>query len=446
MPYMQPFHVHPLSYLADPTAFFSAIRDAPGAILFDSGRPTSLRGRYDLMSAWPIRTYKPHEYESAESFAERLRGALKELDVGHPHEALPFTGGLMGYLSYDFGRSMMALPPSKNGQIPTARIGMYTWALVSDHETHQSRLIFHPDVNYQLFQSGSVKKKTEPFLLAAQFEPTITYPIYKQAISSIQDYIAAGDCYQVNFTQRFFTGYKGDPWSAYQTLRDHCATPFGGYINLGQHDAILSFSPERFMQCKKGHVLTQPIKGTMPRGRTHAEDQKNAANLAASEKDRSEYVMIVDLLRNDIGKNCKFGSVSVPELFRIESYPNVHHLVSTIQGELAEGRDPINLLFDAFPGGSITGAPKKRTMQIIDELEANERSIYCGSMFYLDTAGHMDSSITIRTLLANSGTISCWGGGGIVAESTAQGEYQESVTKIQNLLRSLERSFLTQPA
>ncbi|MDZ4021804.1 aminodeoxychorismate synthase component I [Pseudomonas sichuanensis] len=448
---MQPFHVHPLPYFADATVLFSAIRNAHGAILYDSGRPTSLRGRYDLMSAWPVQILQPYDDESVGAFAERLRGALKGLEGGQADDTLPFTGGLMGYLSYDFGRSVMGFPPSKNAHIPTARIGLYTWALVSDHEARQSRLIFHPAMNHQkrqsiisLFRSGTTKKKDEPFVLAANFAPTIAYPTYKHAISSIQDYIKAGDCYQVNFTQRFSTGYTGSPWSAYQTLRNHCATPFGGYINLGQHDAILSFSPERFIQCNKGQVLTQPIKGTMPRGRTRDEDQHYADKLAASEKDRSENVMIVDLLRNDIGRNCKFGSVSVPKLFSIESYPNVHHLVSTIRGELADGRDPINLLLEAFPGGSITGAPKKRAMQIIDELEATERSIYCGSMFYLDTAGHMDSSITIRTLLASNGTISCWGGGGIVAESTAQSEFQESITKIRNLLKCLESYFLPQ--
>ena len=446
---MKPFHVHPRPYLADPTVFFAVIRNAPGAVLFDSGRPTSQRGRYDLMSAWPIRSFQPYEGESSAAFAERLRAALKSLGHRRPDEELPFTGGLMGYLSYDFGRAVIGLKPSERVQIPTALIGLYTWALVSDHQTRQSRLIFNPAVNNQerksiisLFQSGTTRKTDEPFTLGAKFTPTVTYNAYENAISSIHDYIAAGDCYQVNFTQKFFTSYSGNPWRAYEILRNHCATPFGGYINLGQHDAIMSFSPERLIQSINGRVETRPIKGTMPRGRTSAEDQHYAEKLAASEKDKSENLMIVDLLRNDIGKNCRSGSVSVPELFSIESYPNVHHLVSTIQGELAEGRDPINLLFDAFPGGSITGAPKKRAMKIIDELEATERSIYCGSMFYLDTAGHMDSSITIRTLLANSGTISCWGGGGIVAESTAQGEYLESVTKIRNLLKCLESYFL----
>lgn len=450
---MQPFHVHPLPYLADPTVFFSAIRNAPGAVLFDSGRPTSLRGRYDLMSAWPIKSFQPCRDEPTAVFAERLRAGLKSLGEIRTDKDLPFTGGLMGYLSYEYGREMLELKPSKSIQIPTARIGLYTWALVSDHQALQSQIIFNPAVSDQerksiisLFQFCTTRKADEPFALSAKFAPTVTFKAYENAISSIQDYIAAGDCYQVNFTQKFFTAYSGNPWRAYEILRNHCATPFGGYIKLGQHDAIMSFSPERFIQSIKGRVETRPIKGTMPRGRTSAEDQHYANKLATSEKDRSENLMIVDLLRNDIGKNCRVGSVRVPELFTIESYPNVHHLVSTIQGELADGRDPINLLFEAFPGGSITGAPKKRAMQIIDELEATERSIYCGSMFYLDKAGHMDSSITIRTLLARHGTISCWGGGGIVAESTARGEYQESLTKIRNLLSCLERFFLPQPA
>ncbi|MFK0092329.1 aminodeoxychorismate synthase component I [Pseudomonas sp. NPDC090592] len=451
---MQPFHVHPLPYFADPTGYFSAIRSAPGAVLFDSGRPASLRGRYDLMSAWPVCNFQPFPGEPAGEFAERLRSALAGLKGDWANADLPFTGGLMGYLSYDFGRTLLGLLPSpKAANLPIARIGLYTWALVSDHEARQTRLIFHPVVNQQerrriisLFLSGAAKNEDAPFILAAPFAPAITYDSYHDAICCIKDFIAAGDCYQVNFTQQFSTDYMGSPWSAYQALRNHCATPFGGYINLGEHDAIMSFSPERFIQCNNGQVETRPIKGTMPRGRTHAEDRDHAGRLAASEKDKSENLMIVDLLRNDIGKNCMFGSVTVPELFKIESYPNVHHLVSVIRGQLADGRDPINLLFDAFPGGSITGAPKKRAMQIIDELETTERSIYCGSIFYLDTSGNMDSSITIRTLVASHGSIKCWGGGGIVAESTAGDEYQESLTKIRNLMKCLERDFLRQPA
>ncbi len=183
---------------------------------------------------------------------------------------------------------------------------------------------------------------------------------------------------------------------------------------------------------------TRPIKGTRPRGTSTVDDQANADELVGSAKDRAENLMIVDLLRNDLGRSCKTGSVRVPELFALESYPNVHHLVSAVTGELAEGHDALDLIAGSFPGGSITGAPKIRAMQIIDELEPTRRAIYCGSLLYLDVRGELDSSIAIRSLLIKDGTVSCWGGGGIVADSDWQAEYQESITKVKVLLQTLE--------
>ncbi|MCY1229414.1 Aminodeoxychorismate synthase component 1 [compost metagenome] len=183
---------------------------------------------------------------------------------------------------------------------------------------------------------------------------------------------------------------------------------------------------------------TRPIKGTRPRGRTPEEDRAQAEELLASRKDRAENLMIVDLLRNDLGRSCAIGSVRVPELFALESYPNVHHLVSAITGRLADDKDALDLITGSFPGGSITGAPKIRAMQIIDELEPNRRSIYCGSLLYLDVRGELDSSIAIRTVLVKDGQASCWGGGGIVADSDWQEEYRESITKVKVLMETLE--------
>ena len=183
---------------------------------------------------------------------------------------------------------------------------------------------------------------------------------------------------------------------------------------------------------------TRPIKGTRPRGQSAAEDAANAAELLASPKDRAENLMIVDLLRNDLGRTCRIGSVQVPELFSLESYPNVHHLVSSVTGELADDRDALDLIAGSFPGGSITGAPKIRAMQIIDELEPTRRGLYCGSLLYLDVRGEMDSSIAIRSLLVKDGQVCCWGGGGIVADSEWQAEYQESITKVKVLLDTLQ--------
>ncbi|MHC8378437.1 aminodeoxychorismate synthase component I [Pseudomonas sp. MDT1-16] len=444
-------HVHALPYLADPTIYFSLIRHAPGAILLDSGRPASQRGRYDLMSAWPIKHLQPLDGESHALFADRLRSALGQLGSAELSANLPFAGGLMGYFSYDLARRIYKLeyPATDDLNLPHAQIGLYDWSLTSDHSERTSQLVFHPAVSQEdrhriikVFESAiSQPLQIRGFKLTGKFTQNITYGHYEKSISKIHEYIQAGDCYQVNYTQRFQTEYSGEPWTAYQILRTRCATPFGGFVSLNSENAILSFSPERFVRCEQGLIETRPIKGTAPRGNTTSEDASNALALRNSLKDRAENLMIVDLLRNDLGKNCRYGSITVPELFTIESYPSVHHLVSTIQGEIAEGKDVIDVLMDAFPGGSITGAPKLRSMQIIDELEEFQRGIYCGSLLYIDTRGEMDSSIAIRTLLAKDDLLTCWGGGGIVADSEPGSEYQESVTKVRNLMDCLEQHF-----
>lgn len=217
--------------------------------------------------------------------------------------------------------------------------------------------------------------------------------------------------------------------------------PFAGYQALPDGGAIISLSPERFLRISAGQVETRPIKGTRPRHIDPEQDQAQADALLASRKDRAENLMIVDLLRNDLGRSCRVGSVRVPELFALESYPNVHHLVSAVTGELAADKDALDLIAGSFPGGSITGAPKIRAMQIIDELEPTRRALYCGSLLYLDVRGEMDSSIAIRSLLAKDGQINCWGGGGIVADSNGQAEYQESITKVKVLLATLEQFY-----
>lgn len=440
--------VHPLPYLANPADYFSAIRNAPGAVLLDSGRPTADRGRFDLMSAWPEAELTLQPDESGRDFLQRLREGLKQLGAASlPNEyELPFAGGLIGYLSYDFGRQLEQLPANARDDLhlPEAQLGLYAWALISDHYAATSQLVFHPSLEtaerqrlIQLF-SQPAPSHNKPFNLKQPMQPDISASQYQQALEQIHRYIQAGDCYQVNYTQRFSGQCEGDAWSAYGALRAACPTPFSGFMSLAGGNAILSLSPERFVRISQNQVETRPIKGTRPRGKDSREDAANAAELLASPKDRAENLMIVDLLRNDLGRTCRTGSVSVPQLFTLESYPNVHHLVSSVIGELADGKDALDLIGDSFPGGSITGAPKIRAMQIIDELEPTRRSIYCGSLLYLDVRGEMDSSIAIRSLLVKDGRISCWGGGGIVADSDWQDEYQESITKVKVLLDTLQ--------
>ncbi|MFJ4133751.1 aminodeoxychorismate synthase component I [Pseudomonas cyclaminis] len=440
--------VHPLPYKANPAEYFAAIRHAPGAVLLDSGRPAAERGRYDLLSAWPEATLAVDPDESGSHFLQRLRKNLSQLGEARLPDGyeLPFAGGLIGYLSYDFGRHLEQLPDLAvdDLHLPDARFGLYAWALISDHSAQTSQLVFHPalaDSERQrlitLF-SGDVAAAPARFTLQGPMAGDLSVAAYRLAIERIQDYIQAGDCYQVNFAQRFRAPCSGDPWVAYCALREACPTPFSGFQSLPNNGAVVSLSPERFVRISERQVETRPIKGTRPRGATPEEDAAHATELLASPKDRAENLMIVDLLRNDLGRTCRTGSVSVPELFSLESYPNVHHLVSSVIGELADDKDALDLIAGSFPGGSITGAPKIRAMQIIDELETTRRGLYCGSLVYLDVRGEMDSSIAIRSLLVKDGQVCCWGGGGIVADSEWEAEYQESLTKVRVLLHTLE--------
>jgi para-aminobenzoate synthetase component 1 len=441
-------HLHALPYHESPGERFALLRQAPGAVLLDAGRPVASRGRYDLFSAWPLAELAPQPGESANDFAQRLRTALAGLGEARLPAGidLPFVGGLIGYLAYDFGRRVEQLPEQAidDLHLPDAQLGLYAWALVSDHQARSSQLVFHPSLDEQERQrlialfSEPEQACAAAFRLRAPFSANLEESRYGRAIERVQAYIQAGDCYQVNFTQRFQAPCEGDPWTAYQALRAACPTPFAGYQALAGGGAILSLSPERFIKVSKGQVETRPIKGTRPRGRTPEEDRAQADELLASSKDRAENLMIVDLLRNDLGRSCATGSVRVPELFALESYPNVHHLVSSITGRLAADKDALDLITGSFPGGSITGAPKIRAMQIIDELEPTRRSIYCGSLLYLDVRGELDSSIAIRTVLVKDGQASCWGGGGIVADSDWQEEYKESITKVKVLMETLE--------
>jgi para-aminobenzoate synthetase component 1 len=250
------------------------------------------------------------------------------------------------------------------------------------------------------------------------------------------EYTHAGDCFQVNVAQRLLTPQEGRPINLYGRLRERNAAPFAGYFDLGDF-AIVSASPERFLFVEGGEVETRPIKGTRPRGATPAEDRAHLAELRASTKDRAENVMIVDLLRNDLGRVCEYGSVRVEAVCRVETYRYVHHLVSEVRGRLRASLGPVNLLQAAFPGGSVTGAPKIRAMEIIAELEPTARGPYCGSLGYIGFDGTMDTNILIRTFTVGRGWVQFPVGGGIVADSTPHREYDETWHKAEGMLRAL---------
>lgn len=440
-----------LPYNRDATAIFSTLRDLPGAVLLDSGNGLDDAGRYDILAADPdpersISLAPRPDAGAVSDFFARLNRI--HLDSPTPatgtDEYLPFTGGLIGFLGYDAGLPLHGLRAAdERGSMPAAQVGYYPWAIVQDHATRRSTVVAEAGVADAYIDEivrrvQSANGLTAPFHLRREFRSNLSAGEYAEAFTRVSDYIQAGDCYQVNLAQRFTAPFTGDPFSAYRLLRPLAAAAFAGYIDAGNGNALLCLSPERFLSLCSGNVSTQPIKGTRPRDSHPGRDRDIASELQNSSKDRAENLMIVDLLRNDIGQNCQPGSVRVESLFALRSYPTVHHLVSTIHGTLQSERSAVDLLRDSFPGGSVTGAPKRRAMQIIAELEPAPRQAYCGTLFYLCNSGRMDSNILIRSLVAEHGHLHCWAGGGLVADSRCAAEYQETLDKVGVFLRALE--------
>lgn len=283
---------------------------------------------------------------------------------------------------------------------------------------------------------------TNGFRLTERFRPDWDAPGYQAGVRKVLEYLLAGDAYQVNVAQRFTGGYEGNPKLLFDHLRQRFAPPYSAWLDLGD-EQILCLSPESFLEVDGDRVITRPIKGTRPRGATAREDARIREELVAARKDQAENLMIVDLLRNDLGKVCVPGSVRVPAMFAVESFRNVHHLVSTVEGRLRQGAGVPELLAACFPGGSITGAPKRRAMEIIAELEPHSREIYCGTIFWMTGDGRFGSNIAIRTLLARDGLLHCWGGAGIVADSAPEAEWQECLDKVGPLMREAEMAFLS---
>lgn len=439
-----------LPYLPSSEPYFERIRHLGYAVFLDSGRPKCPWGRFDIISAQPVELLEMNAEGPEQPFDSLQQLYSKYQITVSENPDVPFQGGIIGHFSYDLGRSTehFQSQAAKYSQLPDLRAGLYLWAVVVDHHKETAALVSTPDVDETLLnQLESLllnKSSPEPnaFRLNSPFEANLTAEEYKQKLKKVDDYIHAGDCYQVNFTQRFNSRFTGDTWEAYKQLREVAPTPYSAFLDSPEQQ-ILSLSPEQFLESKQQQVTTKPIKGTRPRSADPETDVYLKQELIDSEKDRAENLMIVDLLRNDLSKVCELNSVKVPKLFNIESYANVHHKVSTVTGKLAPNSSPVALLKHCFPGGSITGAPKIRAMQIIEELEPHRRSVYCGSIGYISFCGSMDTSITIRTLLCEGDKIYCWAGGGIVADSDAQNEYEETFSKVNNLLHCLERTIST---
>jgi para-aminobenzoate synthetase component 1 len=450
-----------IPYRASALDLYAPVAGEPWAMLLDShaGQAHPL-ARFDIVVADPITTLVTRGgITEIERHGDPSRAPALDLAQGDPFSLLrrelgragsgaaatcadlPFAGGALGYLGYDLARRIERLPSiaEDDRNWPQLALGIYRWAALTDHAARRSMLaIADPgamdaeaiDRLRGLFsQPPAVVADPEhgPALIEG-IVSNMTESGYRDRFDRVARYIHDGHVYQVNLAQRFTAAYEGDPLALYRRLRARSSGPCSAFLDLpfGQ---VLSVSPERFLQVRAGRVETRPIKGTRPRHADPAADAAAVAELAASGKDRAENVMIVDLLRNDLGRCCRTGSVSVPELFAVESFSSVHHLVSTVIGELDGARDVLDLVRSAFPGGSITGAPKLRAMQIIEELEPHRRGVYCGAIGYIGFDGAADLNIAIRTAMLRDGRVDFWAGGGIVSDSDAGLEYAETLAK-----------------
>ncbi|WP_286266319.1 aminodeoxychorismate synthase component I [Thalassotalea atypica] len=439
---------------ASHTNFFARVADQNWAMWLDSCESEHVDSRFDILVFEPLVTLTTINsstricvHATGESMTSDddplaiLANIQQELFLGIDIQEndLPFFGGAVGYFGYDLGREFERLPVIADKDIfaPDMAVGIYVHALVFDRKYKVYHLICQDEQREALtqylqaaFEQDDAKQE---FTLTSPWQSNMTPVEYANKFDRVQEYLLSGDCYQINLAQRFQAQYQGSEIAAYLKLREENKAPFSAFIRA-DGACVLSISPERFLSVNHGLVQSKPIKGTRPRHQDHKQDLQLSNELQVATKDRAENLMIVDLLRNDISRVCQPGTVVVPKLFDIESFPAVHHLVSTVEGQLKDDQNNTDLLRATFPGGSITGAPKIRAMEIIEELEPHRRSVYCGSIGYLSACGKMDSSITIRTLICENNSIYCWAGGGLVADSNVDSEYQETFDKVSKIL------------
>jgi para-aminobenzoate synthetase component 1 len=453
---------------------FVRLAHLPRAIFFDSSLPHAQLGRYSFVAADPFEFHLSRGMSGGDPLkvlGERMSGYSVPSIPGLP----PFQGGAAGLFGYDLAHHIERLPRPRfdDFQVPDLAVGLYDIVAAFDHVEKRCWLI---STGLPENEEGARHRRAEsrlremkrwlaqpPVSSAVRVPEEVVEPLGKHAavpersgllsnfsakeyLATVRrtiDYIYAGDCFQVNLAQRLLFPNRDVPVELYSRLRARNPATFSGYFDLGDF-IIASASPERFLRLTSRYespaclVETRPIKGTRPRGATAEEDERYRTELLNSAKDRAENVMIVDLLRNDLGRVCRYGSVKVADLCRLESYPFVHHLVSEVQGHLRKGMGATELLRAAFPGGSVTGAPKIRAMEIIAELEPHARGAYCGCLGYIGFDGSMDTSILIRTFTLGKGWMQFPVGGGIVADSDPEHEYQETWHKAAGLMRALE--------
>ena len=424
------------------------------SVFLDSSLVNKL-GRYSVIGAVPYlklvkegnNFYINGEKETTCSFETYLKTYLAE-HKDKNNTDLPMISGAIGYFSYEYGRKLMELGSAKEDlvSIPDAVLVFYDFYIIEDRHEQRTYLIANGITKEAAKLLDEMETRINGKPVYMQNESDTEYPIevrpnfakdeYKQAVDRMIRYIIEGDIYIANMTQQLTVKSDKVPLDVFYDLRENNPSPFGGYFDYGDFQIVCA-SPERFLKMQKGHVNTRPIKGTRKRGETPQEDMLMRTELENSEKDKSELLMIVDLERNDLNRVCNPGSVKVTELFTVEEYATVFHLVSDIEGNLEESKNVMDLLEAAFPGGSITGAPKYRAMEIIDEMENNKRNLYTGSIGYLTLDGDCDFNIVIRTALHKDGKYYLGVGGGITAESDLEFEYEETLQKAKAVLQAM---------
>lgn len=427
---------------------YSLFKEEKNSFILDSGMDEKKLGRYSFISSRPFEIIKLKN--TNENPLDYLQNKLSKFKVENNTD-LPFIGGAVGYLSYDIGNYIEKLPRTAidDTGVYDLYFGLYNFVIVVDHlecktyiatpniDIEREKIIIEEIENIIINSEKKDIQVEHEEVIESKLVSNFKKSDYIDSINKIREYIKSGDIYQANLTQRFEGTTNLSSYFLYKRLREVSKAPFAAYLNFDEYQ-VLSNSPERFIKCIDRKIETRPIKGTRPRGNTKEEDIRLQEELKNSEKDKSELLMIVDLERNDLGKVSKIGTVKVPELFVIEPYANVSHLVATVIGELEDSLDSIDVLKATFPGGSITGAPKIRAMEIIDELEPTQRNVYTGSVGYIGFNGDMDFNIAIRTLIKKDEKIYFQVGGGITWDSNPEDEYQETLDKAKSIMEAVK--------
>ncbi|MCW8472218.1 aminodeoxychorismate synthase component I [Fluoribacter gormanii] len=435
--------LYSLAYNDSLHEYYQKLHHLPGFVLLES--TDRFHGRYDILSAYP---YDFIEIDQNTHDLPRLLKRISQILSPVASVAdLPFQGGALGYVSYDLGAKLLGINSRIQPTLeymPLLDFGLYDWAIIVDH--HQKKItLFAANMHQSTLKVvdevlelwNSIPNQSCDAGIKSDFTPLMDKQNYMNAFSSVYQFLKEGRSYQVNLTQPFHAAYEGDSWAFYKKICMKNPVPFAAFLRTADAD-ILSFSPERFLLYDEGKLVTSPIKGTIGRSTNEVEDQRLKKQLSSCEKNRAENVMIVDLLRNDLGKIAESSSVNVTNLCEVQSYNSVHHLVSTIEAQCLPTILPFEAFLSCFPGGSITGAPKIESMRIIDEQESYARGVYCGSIGYFSRHGRFDTNIAIRTITARKNILHLAAGGGIVIDSNCEDEYRECFIKIAAVINGLK--------